>query len=63
MDWNNDGKYDWQDSAMDMYMMDQTREDSNSSYTPKNSSSSGTAIAVIVVWVLLSIFIGFMSTL
>lgn len=63
MDWNNDGKYDWQDTAMDMYVMDQIQKDNDRSYTPGNSSSSGKAIALIVVWILLSIFIGVMSTL
>lgn len=63
MDWNNDGKYDWQDTAMDMYVMDKIHEDNGSGYALRNSSSSGKAIALIVVWILLSIFIGFMSTL
>ena len=63
MDWNNDGKYDWQDTAMDMYVMDKIHEDNGSGYAPRNSSSSGKAIALIVVWILISIFIGFMSTL
>lgn len=32
MDWNNDGKYDWQDTAMDMYVMDQIHNDNNAGY-------------------------------
>lgn len=63
MDWNNDGKYDWQDTAMDMYVMDQIHNDNNAGYTPRSSSSAGSAIAIIVIWIAICVFFGILGTL
>ena len=63
MDWNNDGKYDWQDTAMDMYVMDKIHEDNGSGYAPRSSSSAGSAIAIIVIWIVICVFFGILGTL
>ena len=63
MDWNNDGKQDWQDTAMDMYVMDQIHNDNNTGYTPRSSSSAGSAIAIIVIWIAICVFFGILGTL
>jgi len=62
MDWNNDGKQDWQDTAMDMYVMDQISNDNGESHATR-SVSSGNAIVFIVIWIVFCIFISFLGTL
>ena len=48
---------------MDMYVMDQIHNDNNAGDTSRNSSSAGSAIAIIVIWIAICVFLGILGTL
>lgn len=50
MDWNNDGKHDWQDTAMDMYIMDQSNQSGNQSMPRSNNSSSALGWFLVILF-------------